>query len=624
MTVSTKLLQLEVRAINKAGGPLAAAGSALVGLMGAATGAGVALGIAGAALIAIGVGAVAAGAKVWGFVEDAVAAAAEFESQMAILDVAAKRLDLTLSDLGDETLDGLHDVMLRVGLDTQLYGVDALEATAATTEFVKAGLSEIEMFGDLQGYMAGTAELSGGLKAAIDMATASELSHVEAATFATITLATYGAELETATERALFMNEAVDYTVRAADASTASVLGLTQGLEHFGPVANMFGISVQDTNILLAILSDRGIEGAEAGTALRSMFRNLTRDTAAVNEMYEQYGITLYDTNGTMLSAQEIVGQFEAAIVGLTEEEKHLLIQTTAGAYGQKALNALLIEGTEGWGEMEMKIADASGVLEIAAARTDTLSGDQEILGGVIQTNTILLGEEFIPVWREMTQWFIQMSEENGPAVLSIFRSIAGAVETLADIITGPLGMALTNLFIAMGSTEASTDDAAGAVGTLIGKFLELTVGGLLATVTIGIQYLTWGINTAKGAVDWFRQAFDRLEGVLWKVQNALKWVRDWINAVKTAFAGLYIPDWLQPGSPAPLETALRGIGKAFAEIPQLTMKVGVPVGRENGSFFQITNHFGPGSVRSDRDILAIADAVQRSMELQGVRARIA
>lgn len=623
MTVVRKLLQIEVQGINKVSGPLGSAGSALVGLMGVATGAGAALAIAGAALIGVGVAAVAAAAKVWDYVEDCVEAATVFESQMAILDVAAKRLDLTVTDLAGETLVGLHDIMLQVGLDTRLFGVDAVEATDATTVFVKAGLSEIEMFGDLQGYIAGTSELSGGLRAAIDLATASELDHEEAARFASIALATYGTEIGTATERALFMNEAVDYTVRAADASTASVTGLTQGLEAFGPVANMFGIGIEDSNTLLAILSDRGIEGAEAGTALRSMFGNLTRDTAAVNEMYEKYNISLYDANGEMLSAQEIIGEFETAVVGLTEEEKHLLIQTTAGRYGQRALNALLIEGTEGWDEMTGKIEGASSVSEIAAARIDTLAGDQEILGGQMQTTSIIVGEKFIPIWREMTQWFSKVMEEHGPAIMTIFDGIATGVGILADIVTGPLDEAFGQLLEALGLTEEGGGSTAMALGLILTKVIELTAGGVLNALVDSVNLLASGIRLAKTLMD----AFD---GALRKVSDMLVWMKDRIWDAINAFNNLNLPSWLTPGSATPLELGLLGISKAFATLPDLPEMGGLmgPAavmggGGTQAGVVQITNYFGRDSVRSDADIRRIADDQQRMFELQGLRARI-
>jgi TP901 family phage tail tape measure protein len=41
-------------------------------------------------------------------------------------------------------------------------------------------------------------------------------------------------------------------------------------------------LGIEDTNNALAILSTRGITGAEAGTALKSMLTNLQRPTTAV------------------------------------------------------------------------------------------------------------------------------------------------------------------------------------------------------------------------------------------------------------------------------------------------------------------------------------------------------
>ena len=112
----------------------------------------------------------------------------DFEQNMAILNVAAKGYGLTLDELSAATL--------KVGGDTSLVGVDAMQTAESITNLFKAGLTAGEVFGDLDSYMAGTATLGGALRASIDLAAASELDMDRASEVAAITLATFGGGLE--------------------------------------------------------------------------------------------------------------------------------------------------------------------------------------------------------------------------------------------------------------------------------------------------------------------------------------------------------------------------------------------------------------------------------------------
>jgi hypothetical protein len=87
----------------------------------------------------------------------------------------------TAVDTTELSIDKLHDIAVKVGGDTDLIGVSATGAADAITGLSKAGLSATEIFGNYNGYLEGTAELSGALRAAIDLAAASELDIVQSA-----------------------------------------------------------------------------------------------------------------------------------------------------------------------------------------------------------------------------------------------------------------------------------------------------------------------------------------------------------------------------------------------------------------------------------------------------------
>ncbi len=105
-----------------------------------------------------------------------------------------------------------------------------------------------------------------------------------------------------------------DSFVSAADASISEVSDLTAALTTFGPTAATFNMTLGEVNQTLGILSERGIMGAEAGTALKSMLTNMMRPTKEVKEAWAALGISMYDAQGALRPFPQIIGDLSAAL----------------------------------------------------------------------------------------------------------------------------------------------------------------------------------------------------------------------------------------------------------------------------------------------------------------------
>lgn len=354
----------------------------------------------------------------------AVKTAKDFEAQMAILEIAARS--------SGTALDDLEKAALAVGADTDLVGISASEAADAMTNFYKAGLDTNAIFGDMEGYLAGTSDLSGALRAAIDLAAASDLDLAAASDTVAVAMATFGLEANQATAIA-------DSFVRAADASVTEVGELADALVNVGPTAAAFGWNLEDTNTALAILSERGIRGSEAGTALKSMMTNIMRPTDKVTETLRDLGVSLYDADGQMRDLPQIIADLENSLSGLSEEQRNTAIQTLAGTYGMKALNTLLAEGSDGWEDMEKAIGEAATAQDVALARTDTLAGSWEQFMGTLETLAIQIGKPLIDDFiRPAVEWLTDMFNVVSGKLDPKMAGLAGTIGLVAVAI-GPL-----------------------------------------------------------------------------------------------------------------------------------------------------------------------------------------
>jgi TP901 family phage tail tape measure protein len=377
--------------------------------------------------------------------------AGDFEGQMNVLQVAARSSGTAINDL--------REAAIAVGADTELVGISASEAADAMTNFYKAGLETKDIFSDLDGYLAGTTSLNGALRAAVDLAAASELDLAQSSDVVAIAMATFGLSAKDATRIA-------DSFVASADASVASVPELADALANVGPTAAAFGWSLETTNTALAILSERGIRGSEAGTALKSMMTNLMRPTDDVTNTLKDLNVSLYNADGTMRDLPEIMADLERGLAGLTEEQRNQAIQTLAGTYGMKAMNTLLADGSAGWNEMVAQIAAGATAQETAEARTKGFNAALEQLQGSAETLLIRVGT---------------------PLIENFLTPAIGKITELANMVSGQLDPKVAGLAVTFGLVAI----AAGPVLTVLGALISpigLIAGGIAA---LGVAWAT-------------------------------------------------------------------------------------------------------------------------------------
>jgi len=477
------------------------------------------------------------GAAIVGFGMKSSQVAADFEAQMNVLAVAARSSGTALGDL--------RQAAVAVGADTELVGISASEAADAMTNFYKAGLNTKQIFGDLQGYLEGTTSLSGALRAAVDLAAASELDLAQASDVVAVSMATFNLSAEQATQIA-------NNFVGAADASVASVADLAEALQNVGPTSAAMGLSLEETNTALAILSTRGIRGAEAGTALKSMFANLLSPTKKTQEALLELGVSLFDAQGKMLPMRDIIAQLSTSFAGLTDKQKQQYAQTLAGTYGMKALQTLLAEGVQGWDDMTQAIANAATAQEVANARTKGLSAAWEQLQGSLEALMINVGtpliENFLtPMVQRLTEWIgvlaeaVPSSDQLRDALVRFRDEVGSLLSTLSPVI----------------------EQIGSWFGTVIPQAVEiLRTGwetawtGMQAVVSTAQQMIGPLVETIRG---WLQeaipQAVDVLFGVwqeVWgvlapRVQQAVEvmaplveQIRGWLGSVLPAAVGIW------------------------------------------------------------------------------------
>ena len=376
------------------------------------------------------------------------------------------------------------DAAKQLGNDTDLANTSAGDAAAAMTELAKGGF---------------TVEQSiGAAKGTLQLAAAAQVDAATAATIQSQALQAFSLDADNAARVS-------DILAGAANASSAEMTGISQGLQQAGTVANQFGVSIDDTATTLAMFANAGIQGSDAGTLMKTALLALTDQGKPAQQAIEELGLTVYDANGKFVGMQSLMEQLQDASENMTDEQYQAATATLFGSDAMRLAGIAAEQGGEGFEKLKGAVTRQGQAAEVAAAQTEGLPG---AIGRVQNA------------WETAQTQIYEATEGGMVAALDL---VTGGLEGAANLITGPGfaigGQILENIggqakFLADGATAAGNaiadvlvpgaEDMASAFGIVTGHLSGLNDG-----------LSSWAVPVASAAVVTFASKFLGLTGKL-------------------------------------------------------------------------------------------------------------
>ncbi len=456
----------------------------------------------GGRLQGLGLAISAAVAPLVGFGAQGVRTAMTFDSAMA-------QISARTGTVGED-LERVRQLALQMGADTVFSAQDAADAML---ELLASGQTVEQMMSTLPSVLTAAAASGEDLGT-----TADNITNI---------LASFRLGVEDA-------GSVVDALSRAAGASSADMASLGQGFANVGGVAAQFGLSVEQTAAILAIFAENGIKGSEAGTQLRSMLLNMSRDTDTVRDAWAAFGSSMYDAQGNLRPIGRILEDIERASRNMTSEQRQRAMTDLAGAYGIMGLTALTSSIDM---ETMLNAMDASAdAASVARARMNTFEGAIDSLGGSLETLQITV---FTPFMNNTLRPLVQQITE----VINSFSAWAAAnPETAQTIINVVLAIAgLGAGLLALGTIISVAGTAISGIGALLAL-----LSGPIGLVVAGIAALAVAFATNFGGIrDTVQNLLGNLEsnfalirlyaeyylGQIWeRIRPAWETLRDWFS----------------------------------------------------------------------------------------------
>lgn len=323
-----------------------------------------------------------------------------------------------------------------------------------------------------------------------------------------------------------------DVLTYVANKTAAGFGDMGNAMEYVGPVAKNVGMSLEETAAAVGLLSNNGIAGEKAGTALRGALSRLLDPSKEAGVAMKKLGFSADEFKSGAIKLPDILDRIKQNTQGMTDAQKSALIAQAFGIQSQTAMNILVDQGGDKLRALTEETKNAEGYTKrLADEMQKSGKSSAERFKSSLEVLQITIGQKLLPILTPFIEKATKLVEQFAKAdpatqkfAIGLGLILAGAypvlnalgnVSTVTGSFLGLLGKMTGKLAIARTGLELLGTGAAVA-GTGIGAIETAAVGttgqlGLLAKASAFISnpavLVAGGLAIAGGLVYWALKA---------------------------------------------------------------------------------------------------------------------
>ena len=300
-----------------------------------------------------------------------------------------------------------------------------------------------------------------------------------------------------------------DVLTLAANATFNSVDQLGEALSYAGPVAADLGMSLEDTVAILGTLGNVGIQGSNAGTALRRLG---TITAAEADKMRQLFGVEFLDAAGNLRPLVQVMGELANASNNLPAGDRIANMNDAFGLLGITGATVMANTAAETQ-RLSEQLKNAGGVAEQTAASMDAGPGGVwRRFTSAIEGAAIAIGTALAPMLEQFGGWITATVGQLTEWIGMNEHVIVSIVKLTAAVFAG--GVAL----IAVAKIITATSVVVGVLGAAVGLMLNpwISVPVILMAAGAAILYSTGTLQEMAAALtEMFGPAYDQVVAML-------------------------------------------------------------------------------------------------------------
>lgn len=270
------------------------------------------------------------------------------------------------------------------------------------------------------------------LEGVLNLAAASGMGLAEASELATDTIQAFGMTSDDAAEKL------ANRLVYAQDNCSTTAKQLGEAYKNSASNMHAAGQDIETTTALLAMMANQGLKGAESGTALNAIVRDMTARMKDGKVMIGNTAVSVQDANGNFRNMIDILRDVDKATNGMGSAEKAAALQTTFTAESTKGLNHILSAGVDQAKDFSEKLRNVGDVAkETSDTMNDNAEGDMKKMQSALEETLISMYKEIAPLLRTAIQWITDNLIPGLKFVFDGFNEIKKIMESISPIIVG-------------------------------------------------------------------------------------------------------------------------------------------------------------------------------------------
>lgn len=302
------------------------------------------------------------------------------------------------------------------------------------------------------------------------------------------------------------MKRVTDVLVKANTLANASVEQFSMSITNkAGAAARVVGKDIEELTAVLAAFADQGVKGAEAGSAINIILRDLQTAVRNNKGAFDEHGVAVYDAAGNMRNMADIMGELEKALAGMSDETK----KTTLAQMGFADRSMIFIQTLLGTSKKirtyEKELRSAGGTTKMVADKQMT----------PLQRVVAKLGVAFVGL-------SASLMKSLGPAFEAIMKGAIGLIRFFA---------ALPGLIQKVIATLAGLTAAfyiAKVAVKLFGISLKVAlvgtgIGIALVAIGMGVEVLVKHFNKVPSAAEEVKKAMVEMKEAMLIAEGAVE-----------------------------------------------------------------------------------------------------
>lgn len=381
-------------------------------------------------------------------------------------DDSMRKVKATSGATGSE-FQQLRDKALEMGAKTKF---SASESADALNYMALAGWDTKDMLGGIDGVM--------------QLAAASGEDLGQVSDIVTDSLTAFGMKAKDSGHFA-------DVLAQTSSKANTDVRGLGEAFKYAAPVAGALGYTVEDTSIAIGLMSNAGIKGEKAGTALRTMFTNLSKPTGDMKKKMDELGISITDSNGNMLPMRDVMDQLRGKFKGLSKEQQASAAATIFGKEAMSGALAIINASDEDYQKLTKSIDGSKGAAKRMSDEMEGgIGGSIRQMKSAIESLAISIGDVMAPYIKKLAEWLSYAANKLNEMPKGTQKIVVGL-----GLLAAAIGPLLVTLGV-MVSTIGSAMTVIGPLMTSIKTLSFITKGWALAT-----GFLNTILGVARGQI---------------------------------------------------------------------------------------------------------------------------